>query len=66
MEVQKSSDSQASAGEPENVARQRMLAARDRVRRYFSLDAIAGTDAEVAEVVGQRDVIAEGKAPGGG
>ncbi len=33
-------------------ARQRMLAARDRVRRYFSPEAMAETDLESAEVVG--------------
>jgi len=32
---------------------QRMLAARDRVRRYFSQEAIAGTEPNAAEVVGQ-------------
>jgi len=46
-------------------ARQRMLAARDRVRRYFSREAIAGTDPDAAEVIGERDIIAGGKADAG-
>jgi hypothetical protein len=42
-----------------------MLAARDRVRRYFSPEAAAGSDPDEVEVIGQRDVIADGKAAGG-
>ena len=46
----------------ESGAHQRMLAARDRVRRYFSPEAIAEPDPDEAEVIGQRNVIADGEA----
>jgi len=42
----------AVAADVRDDARQRMLAARDRVRRYFSPEAMAETNPESAEVVG--------------
>lgn len=41
---------------------QRMLAAGNCVRRYFSPEAIAEPDPDAAEVIGQRDVSAYGEA----
>ncbi|HEX8209939.1 MAG TPA: hypothetical protein VF584_07115 [Longimicrobium sp.] len=52
-------------GEVHKGARKRMLAARNRVRRYFSPEAITEPDPDEAEVIGQRNVIADGKAAGG-
>lgn len=48
----------------QNGARQRMLAARDRIRRYFSPEVVAGTNSDDAEVIGQTADLADPRRTG--
>lgn len=60
MDTPNSSNSPKADPKLESIG-QRMLTARDRIRRYFSQEAIAGTDPDAAEVIGQGST-ADGKA----